>query len=163
LASAAIMLLAALALVGHTAWRGRPVAARLRAGVGQALALLPRLILALLAAGFVERLVPVGEIASLIGASSGFGGIVIAAIAGSMVPSGPMISFPLMLILSGNGAGAAQLIAFLVGWATLALHRVFMFEVPLLGPRFAALRLLVSLPIPLLAGFAAWAVLLVLG
>lgn len=163
MASVAILWVAALALIGVSAWRGAPVAARLREGLRQALALLPRLLLALLAAGFVERLLPVSEIAALIGAASGFTGIVIAAIAGSFVPAGPMISFPLLLILSGNGAGTAQLIAFLSGWATLALHRVFAFEVPLLGVRFAALRLLVSLPVPILAGLAAWAILLMLG
>jgi uncharacterized membrane protein YraQ (UPF0718 family) len=163
MASAAILWVAALALIGVSARRGGRVAGPLRAGLRQALALLPRLVLALLAAGFVERLLPVGEIAGLIGAASGFTGIVIAALAGSFVPAGPMISFPLLLILAGNGAGTAQLIAFLCGWATLALHRVFAFEIPLLGLRFAALRLLVSLPVPILAGLAAWAILALAG
>ncbi|MCB1743899.1 MAG: hypothetical protein KDK91_26230, partial [Gammaproteobacteria bacterium] len=46
-------------------------------------------------------------------------------------------------------------ITFLTAWATLGFHRILMWEMPLMGPQFALVRYLSSLPLPLLAGLVA--------
>ena len=44
----------------------------------------------------------------------------------------------------------------MTAWSVLAIHRTLSFELPLMGSRFVLLRLLVSLPLPLIAGALAW-------
>lgn len=113
----------------------------------------PRLVIAMLAAGFIARLVPTEPIAAALGPDSGWRGILLASVVGGMVPSGPLVSFPIVLILDRNGAGWPQIVAFLSAWSVFALHRVIAWEIPLMGWRFSRLRLACSLPIPPLAGF----------
>lgn len=48
--------------------------------------------------------------------------------------------------------GFAPLVALMTAWSVLAVHRVLSFELPLMGPRFVSMRLLASLPLPLIAG-----------
>jgi hypothetical protein len=37
-------------------------------------------------------------------------------------------------------------------WSTLGFQRIVMWELPLMGPEFAAIRFLASLPLPFVAG-----------
>ena len=111
-----------------------------------------RLPFALVAASLLAELIPDDWVADLIGSESGFAGILIAAFAGGLLPGGPMVSFPIALVLAGEGAGTAQLVALISGWSVFALHRVISYESPLLGWRFVALRLICSLPVPIVAG-----------
>jgi len=62
---------------------------------------------------------------------------------------------PLVLALLKAGAGVPALIALLTTASTWGVHRIFMFEIPMMGARFAALRLISSLAIPPLAGLLA--------
>jgi hypothetical protein len=66
-----------------------------------------------------------------------------------------MIAFPLLLAMFKAGMGTPQLIAMLTGWLLLAFHRIIAYELPMLGTEFVRLRLIVSLPLPLIAGFSA--------
>ena len=122
-----------------------------------------RIPFALIAASCLAELIPDQVVANLIGRESGAVGIVIAATAGGLMPGGPMVSFPLVLILAGVGAGPAQLVALITGWSVFALHRVISYESPMLGWRFVAVRLLASWMLPLIAGFTAAAALTVTG
>jgi len=63
-----------------------------------------------------------------------------------------MLAFPLVIVLRNAGASTASLITFLTSWATLGFHRVLMWELPLLGPNFASVRYLASIPLPFVAG-----------
>ena len=123
---------------------------------------LPRIALALLTAGFVSQILPGELIGSVIGAESGARGILIASAVGGFTPGGPIISFPIVVILREAGAGVPQLIAFLTAWSVFAMHRVLIYESTLMGWRFSATRLFASLTLPPLAGFGAqligWAV-----
>jgi hypothetical protein len=47
------------------------------------------------------------------------------------------------------------LIAFITAWSVFAFHRIVMYEIPVMGIRFAMLRLLSSLILPPLAGILA--------
>jgi uncharacterized protein len=112
----------------------------------------PRIALALLAAGFIGVLVPSEPVARYIGPDSGFVGILIASVVGGFVPGGPILSFPLVVVLYKAGAGIPQLIAFLTAWSVFAFHRVAIYELTLMGWRFSAVRLISSLVLPPLAG-----------
>ena len=54
-----------------------------------------------------------------------------------------------------TGAAVGPVIAFVTAWSLLALHRVVVWEIPILGWRLTVLRYGVSLAIPVLAGLAA--------
>lgn len=111
--------------------------------------------LAILLASFLSELLPPAAIAGLFGRESGPWGIVLAALVGGALPGGPMASFPIAVFLWQAGAGPAQTVALLAGWSVFALHRVIIFELPIMGWRFSALRLLACAPLPVLAGLAA--------
>ena len=117
----------------------------------RSLSLLPRIFAAVLTAGFVGELLPREFIAHHIGPDSGFSGVLLASAVGSVIPGGPIISFPLVVTLQNSGAGLVQLVAFLTAWSCFALHRVLTFEMPLMGPKFSGRRLISSLPLPFIA------------
>ena len=118
-------------------------------------AVLPRMGLAILAAGFVSRIVPSGPIAHHIGPESGFYGILIASAIGAFIPSGPSVSFPVVVVLLQGGAGFPQVVAFLSAWSVVALHRMLIYEIPLMGWRFSLVRVLSALPLAPLSGLLA--------
>ncbi|HYF06891.1 MAG TPA: hypothetical protein VD970_04675, partial [Acetobacteraceae bacterium] len=70
-------------------------------------------------------------------------------------PGGPMAAFPLVLVLAGAGADRGTLIAFISAWTLNGFQRVLVYEAPLLGVDFALLRLIASLPVPILIGWIA--------
>jgi uncharacterized membrane protein YraQ (UPF0718 family) len=111
--------------------------------------------LSFLAAGFAEVLIPTHWIRETFGEGSGLRGIVVASAVGIVTPAGPFVSMPIAAAMIRSGAGAGPVVAFLVGWALLALHRFLAWEVPILGLRLAALRYAVCLALPPLAGLAA--------
>jgi uncharacterized membrane protein YraQ (UPF0718 family) len=126
------------------------------------LEIMPRIALALLAAGFIGVLIPSEPVARHIGPESGFPGILLASVVGGFIPGGPILSFPLVVVLYKAGAGLPQLIAFLTAWSVFAFHRVLIYEVTLMGWRFSAVRLISSLILPPLAGLLAMALSMVL-
>lgn len=123
--------------------------------VDQFVRMMPRIAVALLLAGFLGKLVPGEFVGRVIGAESGATGILIASLVGGFTPGGPMIAFPTVVVLSEAGAGVPQLVAFLTAWSVFAFHRVLVYELTLMGWRFSATRLVSSLALPPLAGFAA--------
>ena len=66
--------------------------------------LVPRMLCALLAAGFVAKLIPSALIAAHLGASAGLRSILIAAAAGLIVPAGPAIAFSIAVVFVRSGA-----------------------------------------------------------
>ena len=116
---------------------------------------LPRVGLALLTAGFLGKLLPGEPVAKLIGPETGFIGIMIASAVGGFIPSGPMVSFPVVVVLVQAGAGFPQVCAFVTAWSVLALHRVLIYEITLMGWQFSATRLVSSLILPPLCGLIA--------
>lgn len=124
----------------------------------QFLQILPRVILALMTAGFVAQIMPKELVAGWLGPASGLQGILVAAVLGAILPAGPMVAFPIALVLLKSGVGIPQLIAMLAAWSMFAAHRIIGYELPLMGWRFSVVRLSASLPLPILAGLAAWLV-----
>ncbi len=116
---------------------------------------LPRVGLALLSAGFIGRLMPGEPVARFIGPESGLVGIMIASAVGGFIPSGPMVSFPVVVVFVQAGAGFPQICAFVTAWSVLALHRVLIYEITLMGWQFSATRLISCLILPPLCGLIA--------
>lgn len=107
-----------------------------------------------LAAGLAERLVPTEWVRGALGEDAGFRGIAIATAAGMLTPAGPFVSMPVAAAMLKAGASHAAVVAFLASWSLLAVHRLVAWELPILGPGFAALRFGACLVLPLIAGMA---------
>ena len=123
--------------------------------LGQLVNLLPRLVLALMTAVFVASLVPADLIGNWLGRESGLGGIALATLLGALVPGGPVIAIPTAVLLASSGAAMPPLVAFITAWSIFAVHRIVIFEIPLVGWRFTLLRLSAGLPLPFLAALLA--------
>ncbi|MEE8271578.1 MAG: hypothetical protein V3R98_07580 [Alphaproteobacteria bacterium] len=119
--------------------------------------LVPRMLCALIAAGFVAQLIPSAFIARFLGADAGLTAILVAAGAGMIVPAGPVIAFSIAAVFARSGASVPALIAFITAWTLFAAHRIFIYEIPLLGLSFLRLRALSVVVLPLLAGLIATA------
>lgn len=159
--TAALLLWAAALLAAAAALRRDP---RLpRAALGQMRAglagVLPILAVAIPAAGFLAELVPERFAATLFGAGTGLLGHLAATVTGALLPGGPFVAFPVVLALWQAGAGSAQMVTLISAWSILGLHRAIVWEAPLLGWRFVALRLAASAWLPPLSGIAAEAIL----
>ena len=113
--------------------------------------------MALLTAAFLAEIMPARLISSGIGEETGFLGILIATAAGTLMPGGPSLTFPAAVFFLKSGAGTPQIIAFLTSWSVFALHRMLGYEIPLMGWRFAALRLASAAVLPIVAGLIAMA------
>ncbi len=145
------------ALVALAWWRGGAelVGSGLAGGAGLLWRFGPLILVSFLAAGLVDALVPREWIRAGVGEGSGLRGVLVGTLAGAVTPAGPFVSMPLAAVLLRSGAAAGPLVAFVTGWALLAVHRLVAWELPILGWRFALLRWGVSLALPILAGLAA--------
>ncbi|MCB1745447.1 MAG: permease, partial [Gammaproteobacteria bacterium] len=150
--------LAVIAVSGLLCWKlegPRAVEQSLRSFADQMQLLAPRMAAALLISGFIQVLVPSQLVSRWLGVGAGIKGVFVATMVGALTPGGPMLAFPLVVVLRNSGASIVSLITFLTAWATLGFHRILMWEMPLMGPQFALVRYLSSLPLPLLAGLVA--------
>ncbi len=117
--------------------------------------LIIRLPCALLAAAFLVQVIPEDVVSNVIGRDSGSWGIIIATVVGGLLPGGPMVTYPIAAVLQQAGAGLPQLLAMIAGWSLFAINRLLTYEAPIMGWRFAILRNLSCLALPVLAGFGA--------
>jgi uncharacterized membrane protein YraQ (UPF0718 family) len=157
-------LLALVAAVAALAWvaYARGGEELLRRGFADGGALLYRyallIVVSFLAAGLASAVLPEEWVQRSLGAESGLRGIVLATAVGVLTPAGPFVSIPVAALMIRSGAAAGPVVAFLAGWALLALHRFIAWEVPLLGWRFALLRYAACIVLPPIAGLIARAV-----
>ena len=130
----------------------------LREGLGEFLRLLPRIGVGVIGSGFIAEVVPKALVAPWLGPESGLLGVVIATLGGALTPGGPVVGFSIGAAALKSGAGAPQVIAYSTAWALYAIHRLVIWEVPLMPARIVWLRAAVSLLLPFIA--AAIAILL---
>ena len=107
---------------------------------------------------FVTLLLPREVVARLVGAGSGFPGLLLAAFVGAFLPGGPITIFPVAAAFLSLGAEAGTAIAFVTSWTLLGYNRALVWELPFFGEDFVIWRLLVALPLPIIAGLLARAV-----
>jgi uncharacterized protein len=146
-----VLILAVLALVGG----GLPL---LRAGLLAGLKMFKDATVLLLAAfaisGLAQVLINPAKVSSLIGKDAGWKGLIIGMLAGTIIPGGPYVYYPISASLLAAGADASIIIVFLVSKGLWDLSRTPM-EIAIMGPRVTAVRFAVTLAFPLLAGVLA--------
>jgi uncharacterized membrane protein YraQ (UPF0718 family) len=147
IALAAVASIAVLVLQGSAALQGA-----LTSSLWLLVSITPMIVLGLYLGGLTRELADPKRIAPVLGESSGWLGLVLASALGAITPGGPFAAFPIVYALFLAGADIGAVIAYLTAWSVLALHRVVVWEIPLLGIDFALIRLLSSLPLPILAG-----------
>lgn len=123
--------------------------------IEQFVKLVPRMLCALVAAGFVAKLIPTSFISRFLGDEAGVTAILIGTITGLIVPSGPVVAFSIAATFAQAGAADAPIISFITTWTLFAVHRMVIYEIPLLGFSFLRLRLLSVFLLPPLAGLVA--------
>ena len=115
----------------------------------------PRIVAAMGVAGFIWVMLPRDRLTRLVGQESGWRGLAIATAAGTVTPGGPAAAFSLLAVLGGAGADRGALVAYIASWAMLGLQRVLVWDVPFMGAEFTLTRILISLPLPFIAGLIA--------
>jgi len=128
-----------------------------RAAARNGLALLwfiiPRLVPALILAGMIQVVIPQETVGRYFGQQSGLSAIFIASAAGVITPGGPMVSVPLLVVLSNSGMALGPLVAYMTAWSLFGVQRIIAWEAPLMGWRFVAVRTASSLVFPIVAGW----------
>jgi len=117
--------------------------------------LLPRVIAAQVAAGFIWVLVPRDKMTALVRRNSGRRGLLLAMLAGLITPGGPASAFPFLAILAAAGADRGILVTYITSWALLGMQRIVVWDIPFMGMEFSVLRFVISMPLPIVAGLIA--------
>lgn len=153
---ASVLLYGAVLALGWLAFRrgGDAVPEALRIAWEQGLSVAPRIILAVIGAGFIAALVPPEWVATFVGHDTGFMGLLLASLIGALTPGGPMLAFAVGGAAMEVGAGTPQMMAFVSAWSLYNLNRVLVWEVPIMGHRSTLQRFVIALPLPVLIGLA---------
>ena len=145
-------------LVGIALVRRQDFAPFLRRFIEQFAKLVPRMLCALVAAGFIATLIPKELIAGFLGPDAGLIALPVAAATGLLVPAGPVIAFAIAAVFAKAGASSAALMTFITSWSIFAAHRILIYELPLVGASFFRLRIASAVVVPFLAGLLAMTV-----
>jgi uncharacterized membrane protein YraQ (UPF0718 family) len=117
--------------------------------------MLPKVLAGCLIGAFVTLLLPRETIARWVGADSGLAGILLATLAGAILPGGPFTIYPVAAAFLAVGADAGAACAFVISWTLLGYARALVWELPFFGLDFITWRILFSIPLPIIAGLAA--------
>jgi len=117
--------------------------------------ILPKVLAACLIAAFVAVLMPREVVLRWVGAESGFLGIIVATLAGTICPGGPITIFPIAAAFVAIGADIGAAIAFITSWTLLGYARILVWELPFFGGEFVIWRSIISIPLPIVAGLLA--------
>ena len=126
----------------------------LLAELGFAALLLPKVVGGILLAVALGYVLPRDRILSLAGPDSGVLGLAVATAAGALFPGGPAVTFALTAGLMTSGADMAAGVAMVSGWVLLSANRTLIWELSFLPAHFVGLRVLMTLPVPILLGLA---------
>ncbi|AXS40783.1 hypothetical protein [Breoghania sp. L-A4] len=126
-----------------------------RLALREATFIAPRLFVGILGAGFVAELLPADTVRAFLGSGSGSLGILIATLAGGIVPGGPVVAYAVGGAALEAGAGVPQVMAFVTAWLLFSVNRTFVWEVSVMGGAYVRARMMLSLPVPLAVGHLA--------
>lgn len=115
--------------------------------------ILPRILAGSLVGGFIAYVIPRERVSRTLGRESGWAGLLIGTIFGALVPGGPFTIYPVASALLVVGADAGAIISFVTSWTLLGYARALVWEMPFMGPDFTFWRVLICLPLPILAGW----------
>ena len=143
----------ALLIIGYQRGGGEHILGLKSAG-NLLLQIIPLLIFAFIIAGMIQVLVPQEMISKWVGTGSGFRGILIGTLVGSLTPGGPYVTLPIAAGLLRTGASIGTMVAFMTAWSLLAVHRLPL-EVGMMGWQFTLIRLACTFFFPPIAGLIA--------
>jgi len=113
--------------------------------------LIPLIVSATLIASLAQAAIPRQVITDFLGEEAGLKGIALGTFLGSVMPGSPYVIFPLLGGLYKAGAGVGTIIAFVSAWSLVSLSRIPT-EIPFLGAKMVAVRIVVSLVFPVVLG-----------
>jgi uncharacterized membrane protein YraQ (UPF0718 family) len=105
--------------------------------------IMPRVLAGCLLGAFIAEILP---------HASGLMGLLIGAAFGAILPGGPFTAYPVASALLAVGADFGATIAMVVSWTLIGYGRAVAWELPIMGTDFTLWRILISLPLPVLAG-----------
>ncbi|MPZ56568.1 MAG: permease [Rhizobiales bacterium] len=123
--------------------------------VGLMAYMMPKVLAGCVIGALVTLLLPREVVTRWIGAESGFLGFVIAFLAAVILPGNPLTIFPVAGALLVVGADIGAVVVFITTWALIGYQRALVWELPFFGPDFMIWRIIVSLPLPFIAGLLA--------
>jgi uncharacterized membrane protein YraQ (UPF0718 family) len=117
--------------------------------------MMPNLLAGCLVGAFIALLLPREVVNRWVGSESGFSGILIATIAGAILPGGPFTIYPIAGTLALMGADFGAIVALIVSWSLIGYSRALVWELPFFGIDFVGWRMLLAVPLPFAAGLLA--------
>jgi uncharacterized membrane protein YraQ (UPF0718 family) len=107
---------------------------------------------------FVGTFLPRRLVSELLGRESGFIGIILGTLFGAVMPGGPYVLFPIVAALFSSGAAIPPLISMIFAWQCISLTRIptdLGYLAAVEGQKLIWIRILIGIPIPILAGILA--------
>lgn len=101
--------------------------------------------------GLAQVLINPEKVSALLGRDAGWKGLALGMLAGTVIPGGPYVYYPISASLLAAGADASIIMVFIVSKGLWDISRTPM-EIAIMGPRVTAARFAVTLIFPLLAG-----------
>jgi uncharacterized membrane protein YraQ (UPF0718 family) len=115
--------------------------------------ILPRVLAGCLLGAFIAEILPHEKVSRALGPESGLKGLLIGTAFVAILPGGPFTAYPVAAALLTVGADFGATIAMVVSWTLIGYGRAVAWELPILGTDFTLWRIVISLPIPVLAGW----------
>ena len=114
--------------------------------------ILPKMAAGCLIGVFSTLLIPREMVVRLVGAESGFTGLVIATFAGVIMPGGPVTVYPVAGAFLAVGADIGAALAFVTSWTLLGYARALVWELPFFGAHFVLWRMAIAPTFPIIVG-----------
>jgi uncharacterized membrane protein YraQ (UPF0718 family) len=114
--------------------------------------ILPRVLAGCLLGAFIAEILPHEKVSQSLGPRSGLKGLLIGTAFGAILPGGPFTAYPVASALLAVGADFGATIALVVSWTLIGYGRAVAWELPIMGTDFTLWRIVISLPLPILAG-----------
>jgi len=114
--------------------------------------ILPRVLAGCLLGAFIAEILPHEKVSKSLGPKSGLKGLLIGTAFGAILPGGPFTAYPVASALLATGADFGATIAMVVSWTLIGYGRAIAWELPIMGTDFTVWRIVISLPLPILAG-----------
>jgi hypothetical protein len=114
--------------------------------------ILPRVLAGCLLGAFIAEILPHEKVSRSLGPTSGVKGLLIGTAFGAILPGGPFTVYPVASALLTVGADFGATIALVVSWTLIGYGRAVAWELPIMGTDFTLWRIVISLPLPVLAG-----------
>src|SRR6478609_1148543 len=114
--------------------------------------ILPRVLAGCLLGAFISEILPHEKVSRALGPKSGLKGLLIGTAFGAILPGGPFTAYPVASALLAVGADFGAVIAMVVSWTLIGYGRAVAWEIPIMGTDFTLWRIVISLPLPVLAG-----------